>query len=88
MRAAALDSGDERRDDDDSLPSLVVGLLAGVFVDRHDRKRIMIVTCLVQAVIVATIAVVIGIDGLALPGEEDASVAVIVANLKSGLATL
>ena len=51
-----------------AVPSLVVGLLAGVFVDRHDRKRIMIVTCLVQAVIVATIAVVIGIDGLALPG--------------------
>ena len=51
-----------------AVPSLVVGLLAGVFVDRHDRKRIMIVTCLVQAAIVATIAVVIGIDGLALPG--------------------
>ena len=26
-----------------AVPSLVVGLLAGVFVDRHDRQRIMIV---------------------------------------------
>ena len=32
-----------------AIPSLVVGLLAGVYVDRHDRKRIMIWTCLVQA---------------------------------------
>ena len=27
-----------------AIPSLVVGLLAGVYVDRHDRKRIMIAT--------------------------------------------
>ena len=26
-----------------AIPSLIVGLLAGVFVDRHDRKRILIV---------------------------------------------
>ena len=51
-----------------ALPSLVVGLLAGVYVDRHDRKRIMMVTCLVQAVVVGLIAVVIGIDAIALPG--------------------
>lgn len=51
-----------------AVPSLVVGLLAGVFVDRHDRKQILIVTCLVQAVIVGLIAVVIGIDALAIPG--------------------
>ena len=51
-----------------AVPSLVVGLLAGVFVDRHDRKRIMIVTCLVQSVIVSLIAVVIGIETIALPG--------------------
>ena len=36
-----------------AIPSLVVGLLAGVFVDRHDRKRILDPTCLIQAVIVA-----------------------------------
>src|SRR5512132_2065493 len=33
-------------------PSLVVGLLAGVFVDRLDRKRIMIVADVVRAVLV------------------------------------
>jgi CRP-like cAMP-binding protein len=51
-----------------AIPSLVVGLLAGVYVDRHDRKRIMIVTCLVQAVVVGLLAVVIGISAIALPG--------------------
>ena len=50
-----------------ALPSLAVGLLAGVYVDRHDRQRIMMGTCLVQAVVVALIAVVIGIDSIALP---------------------
>jgi CRP-like cAMP-binding protein/sugar phosphate permease len=51
-----------------AIPSLIVGLLAGVFVDRHDRKTILIVTCLVQAVLVGLIAVVIGIDAIAVPG--------------------
>jgi len=51
-----------------AVPSLVVGLLAGVYVDRHDRKRIMIVTCLVQAVVVALIAAVIGIESIAVVG--------------------
>jgi CRP-like cAMP-binding protein/sugar phosphate permease len=51
-----------------AIPSLIVGLLAGVFVDRHDRKRIMIATCLIQAVVVGLIAVIIGIDAIALPG--------------------
>jgi CRP-like cAMP-binding protein/sugar phosphate permease len=51
-----------------AIPSLVVGLLAGVYVDRHDRKLILIWTCLVQAVLVALIAVVIGIEAIALPG--------------------
>ena len=50
------------------LPSLVVGLLAGVFVDRHDRRGVMRATCLVQAVVVALIALVIGVDAIALPG--------------------
>jgi len=45
-----------------AIPSLVVGLLAGVYVDRHDRKRIMIVTCLIQAVVVACIAFVVQAD--------------------------
>ena len=51
-----------------AVPSLIVGLLAGVYVDRHDRKQIMIVTNLIQAVAVGLIAVVIGIDAIALPG--------------------
>jgi CRP-like cAMP-binding protein len=51
-----------------ALPSLIVGLLAGVYVDRHDRKRIMVGTCLIQSVVVGLIAVVIGIDTIALPG--------------------
>ncbi|HET9084374.1 MAG TPA: MFS transporter [Candidatus Limnocylindrales bacterium] len=51
-----------------AIPSLIVGLLAGVYVDRHDRKRILIVTCLIQAIVVGLIAVVIGIDAVALPG--------------------
>lgn len=51
-----------------AVPSLIVGLLAGVFVDRHDRKRILIWTCLVQAVLVTLIAVVIGIESIAVVG--------------------
>jgi len=50
-----------------AIPSLVVGLLAGVYVDRHDRRKIMIVTNLIQAVFVGLIAVVIGIEAIALP---------------------
>ncbi len=42
-----------------AIPSLVVGLLAGVYVDRHDRKKILMVTCLIQAVIVAFIALMV-----------------------------
>ena len=51
-----------------AVPSLVVGLLAGVYVDRHDRKRILMGTCLVQAVIVTLIAFVIGIESIAVVG--------------------
>ena len=36
-------------------PSLVVGLLAGVFVDRYDRKRIMLTADLIRAVLIASI---------------------------------
>src|SRR5918993_1617392 len=51
-----------------ALPGLAVGLLAGVYVDRHDRKRILMWTCLIQAVIVGAIAVVIGLDGIGIIG--------------------
>lgn len=36
-------------------PTLVFGLIAGVFVDRYDRKAIMIVTVVLQAALVAAI---------------------------------
>src|SRR5512141_3225275 len=36
-------------------PSLLVGLFAGVFVDRYDRKKIMIVCDLMRAVLVVLI---------------------------------
>ena len=36
-------------------PTLVFGLIAGVFVDRYDRKKIMIVTVVLQAALVASL---------------------------------
>lgn len=36
-------------------PSVVFGLIAGVFVDRYDRKRIMVMADLVRAALVVTI---------------------------------
>jgi MFS family permease len=51
-----------------AIPNLIVGLLAGVFVDRHDRKLILMGTCLIQAVIVGLLAIVVGIDAVAVPG--------------------
>lgn len=36
-------------------PSLLVGLFAGVFVDRYDRKKIMIICDLIRAVLVLSI---------------------------------
>jgi MFS family permease len=38
-----------------AIPTLVFGLVAGVFVDRYDRKTIMIVTVVLQAALVAAI---------------------------------
>jgi MFS family permease len=40
-------------------PSLLVGLVAGVFVDRFDRKRIMIVSDLLRAVLVCSVPILI-----------------------------
>ncbi len=45
-----------------ALPALVVGLVAGVFVDRYDRKKIMIVSCLLRAVLVASIPAIVAIN--------------------------
>ncbi len=45
-----------------AVPSLVVGLIAGVFVDRYDRRSIMIASNLAQAVIVGLIPFLIGVN--------------------------
>ena len=45
-----------------AVPSLIVGLVAGVFVDRHDLRRIMMLSNLAQGVIVFLIPFVLGID--------------------------
>ena len=42
-----------------ALPSLFVGLVAGVFVDRVDRKRIMIAADLIRALFIALIPVLL-----------------------------
>jgi CRP-like cAMP-binding protein/predicted MFS family arabinose efflux permease len=42
-----------------ALPSLVLGLLAGVFADRFDRKRIMLAADLVRAALVVAIPLVL-----------------------------
>ncbi len=38
-----------------ALPALFFGLVAGVFVDRYDRKKIMIASCLIRMALVASI---------------------------------
>ena len=45
-----------------SLPTLVVGLIAGVFVDRYNRRTIMIVADLLRAAIVVSIPFLIHIN--------------------------
>ena len=49
-----------------AIPSLIVGLVAGVFVDRFDRKKIMIASDLIRAAIVVSIPFLITIDILLL----------------------
>ena len=44
-----------------ALPSLVVGLVAGVFVDRLDRKRIMLASDIARAALVLSIPLFVGI---------------------------
>jgi len=38
-----------------SAPTLILGLIAGVFIDRYDRKRIMIIADIARAVVVVLI---------------------------------
>jgi len=49
-----------------AVPSLIVGLVAGVFVDRFDRKKIMIASDLIRAGLVVSIPFLIQIDILLL----------------------
>jgi MFS family permease len=53
-----------------AIPTLIFGLIAGVFVDRLDRKRIMIVSVVVRAGLVAAIPISLSASGsiLALYG--------------------
>ena len=50
-------------------PSLVVGLFAGVIVDRYDRKRIMIITELMRAALIVLVPFLVpyGVAWLYLP---------------------
>src|SRR5215208_5801750 len=43
-------------------PSLLVGLFAGVFVDRYDRKKIMITADVVRAVLVFLIPLLVPVS--------------------------
>jgi MFS transporter, DHA3 family, macrolide efflux protein len=45
-----------------AIPSLIVGLIAGVFVDRYDRRSVMMASNLGQAIVVALIPFLIGVD--------------------------
>src|SRR5512147_943653 len=40
-------------------PSLLVGLFAGVFVDRYDRKKIMITADILRAVLILLVPVLV-----------------------------
>jgi MFS family permease len=45
-----------------AVPTLLIGLIAGVFVDRYDRRKIMVAADLLRAAIVATIPFLVGIN--------------------------
>ncbi|HET7030117.1 MAG TPA: MFS transporter [Candidatus Limnocylindrales bacterium] len=45
-----------------AVPTLIVGLIAGVFVDRYDRRKIMVISDLARAAIVVAIPFLISIN--------------------------
>ncbi len=45
-----------------AIPSLIVGLIAGVFVDRWDRRKVMMASNLAQGVVVAIIPFLLGVN--------------------------
>lgn len=45
-----------------AVPSLIVGLIAGVFVDRFDRRKVMMASNIGQGLVVATIPFLLGAD--------------------------
>ena len=45
-----------------AIPTLIVGLIAGVFVDRYDRRKIMVIADLLRAAIVVSIPFLHGIN--------------------------
>ena len=49
-----------------AVPQIVVGPIAGVFVDRWDKRRTMIVMTAIQAVLAALL--IVPVTGIALPG--------------------
>jgi MFS family permease len=51
----------------EALPYLMFGLPAGALADRFDRKRVMVLTDLVNAVVLATVPVAAWFDALTVP---------------------
>jgi MFS family permease len=49
------------------LPSIIIGPIAGVYIDRYNRKDIMLLSNLLQGVLVASIALLVSFGALNLP---------------------